>query len=247
VRSRPVALVLATLAALALPGMPGTAEAAPVPGSGCALFPRGNMWNTRVDGLPVHAKSDTWLASMHADSTDLHPDFGPPDYGLPFDVVARAHAKVAVDFLYAAESDPGPYPFDADTLIEGGSDRHALIVEEGSCVLYELYAAEWNDGDPQAGSGAIWDLGSNRLRPEGWTSADAAGLPIPMITRLRIPMIAIGILVAVRRIVADLLRPRRRLAQHQDAHRDNPRGQGASRHPLCPHLVLLSLSQTRTP
>ncbi len=177
-RSRPVALVLATLAALALSGMPGAAEAAPVPGSGCALFPRGNMWNTRVDGLPVHAMSDTWLASMHADSTDLHPDFGPREYGLPFDVVARAHAKVAVDFLYADESDPGPYPFDADTPIEGGSDRHALIVEEGSCVLYELYAAEWNDGDPQAGSGAIWDLGSNRLRPDGWTSADAAGLPI---------------------------------------------------------------------
>jgi hypothetical protein len=149
-----------------------------VPGTTCELFPAGNIWNTRVDALPVHEMSETWLASLHADTTDLHPDFGPPDYGMPFEVVGRRHADVEVDFAYADESDPGPYPFDGDTPIEGGSDRHALIVEEGSCVLYELYAAEWNGGDPQAGSGAIWDLDSNRLRPDGWTSADAAGLPI---------------------------------------------------------------------
>jgi hypothetical protein len=97
---------------------------------------------------------------------------------MPFDVVSRAHPDVAIEFLYADESDPGPYPFDADTPIEGGSDRHALIVERGPCVLHELYAAEWNGGEPTAGSGAIWDLDSNRLRPDGWTSADAAGLPI---------------------------------------------------------------------
>lgn len=131
-----------------------------------------------MDALPVDPMSDTWLRSAGAGSALLHPDFGPPDYGLPFDVVGRGHGDVAIDFLYADESDPGPYPFDGDTPIEGGSDRHALIVEKGSCVLYELYAAEWNGGDPVAGSGAIWDLGSNRLRPDGWTSADAAGLPI---------------------------------------------------------------------
>jgi hypothetical protein len=122
--------------------------------------------------------SDTWLRSADAASADLHPDFGPPGYGLPFEVVGRHHPKVHVRFLYADESDPGPYPFDARTPIEGGSDRHALIVQRGTCRLYELFAAEWNGGNPQAGSGAIFDLDSNRLRPEGWTSADAAGLPI---------------------------------------------------------------------
>ena len=83
-----------------------------------------------------------------------------------------------IDFTYAAESDPGPYPFNAATPIEGGSDRHALTVDSDTCVLYELFNARWNGGNPTAGSGAIFDLNSNDLRPAGWTSADAAGLPI---------------------------------------------------------------------
>lgn len=87
-------------------------------------------------------------------------------------------SSVRIRFVYADESDRGPYPFDGATPVEDGSDRHALIVDRGTCRLYELYAADWNGGDPRAGSGAIWDLGSNRLRPDGWTSADAAGLPI---------------------------------------------------------------------
>jgi hypothetical protein len=151
---------------------------AEVPDTGCRVFPADNVWNTRVDDLPVHEMSETWLDASDAGSTDLHPDFGPPSYGLPYDVVGRGHPKVRIDFLYADESDRGPYPFDAGTPIEGGSDRHALIVERGTCRLYELFAAEWNGGDPEAGSGAIWDLDSNRLRPDTWTSADAAGLPI---------------------------------------------------------------------
>ena len=154
------------------------ARAAEVPGTGCDVFPDSNIWNTRVDALPVHEMSETWLASADAGSTDLHPDFGPPSYGLPFDVVGRRHPKVRIDFQYAAESDRGPYPFGARTPVEGGSDRHALIVERGTCRLYELFAVEWNGGDPRAGSGAIFDLDSNRLRPQTWTSADAAGLPI---------------------------------------------------------------------
>ena len=173
--------VVGSLAGLVLVGAaltPSVAGAGSVPGSGCRVFPASNIWNTRVDALPVHEMSDTWLRSAHADSTDLHPDFGPPRYGLPFDVVGRHHARVHIGFAYADESDPGPYPFDARTPIEGGSDRHALIVQRGTCRLYELFAAAWNDGDPQAGSGAIFDLDSNRLRPETWTSADAAGLPI---------------------------------------------------------------------
>jgi hypothetical protein len=157
---------------------PAPAGAAPVPGTGCEVFPASNIWNTRVDGLPVHEMSDTWLDSADANSTDLHPDFGPPNYGLPFDVVGRHHRGVRVRFAYASESDRGRYPFDARTPIEAGSDRHALIVRRGTCTLYELFAARWNGGRPRAGSGAIFDLDSNALRPDGWTSADAAGLPI---------------------------------------------------------------------
>lgn len=169
---------LAVVVAGSLLGPASVAGAAEVPGTDCRVFPANNVWNTRVDALPVHEMSDTWLRSADADSTLLHLDFGPPGYGLPYEVVRRRHPRVAVDFLYADESDPGPYPFDARTPIEGGSDRHALIVERGSCRLYELFDADWNGGDPTAGSGAIWDLDSNRLRPDTWTSADAAGLPI---------------------------------------------------------------------
>jgi hypothetical protein len=173
--------VASTLAVLILVGSavtPSAAVAGAIPGSGCRVFPASNIWNTRIDALPVHPLSDTWLRSAQAGSTDLHPDFGPPSYGLPFDVVGRRHAKERVRFTYADESDPGPYPFDARTPIEGGSDRHVLIVERGTCRLYELFGASWNHGDPRAGSGAIFDLDSNRLRPDTWTSADAAGLPI---------------------------------------------------------------------
>ena len=164
------------LAALLLLGP--VALAAEVPGTDCAVLPRSNIWNTRVDQLPVHEMSDAWLRSSDASDTDLHPDFGPPPYGIPFTIVGRHHEKVALSFLYEDESDPGPYPFDGRTPIEAGSDRHALMVERGTCRLYELFAAEWNDGGPTAGSGAIWDLDGNRLRPVTWTSADAAGLPI---------------------------------------------------------------------
>jgi hypothetical protein len=157
---------------------PVPASAAPVPGSKCDVFPANNVWNTRVDSLPVNPMSDRWVRSADAATTNLHPDFGPPSYGIPFDVVGRAHATVSIDFLYASESDPGPYPFDARTPIEDGSDRHALTVQKGTCMLYELYDARWNGGNPTAGSGAIFDLGSNRLRHDSWTSADAAGLPI---------------------------------------------------------------------
>ena len=154
------------------------ARAAEVPGTGCRVFPASNIWNTRIDSLPVHPMSDAWLRSANASSTDLHPDFGPPDYGMEFVAVGRSHATTAIDFLYADESDRGPYPFDARTPIEGGSDRHALMVQRDTCRLFELFDARWNGGNPRAGSGAIWDLDSNRLRPPAWTSADAAGLPI---------------------------------------------------------------------
>ncbi|MET0800732.1 MAG: hypothetical protein ABWZ53_06150 [Actinomycetota bacterium] len=157
---------------------PASTPRAPVPGTSCQVFLADNVWNMDVSRLPKHPKSRQWKRSSHAGSTDLHPDFGPPSYGIPFDVVDASHADVTVDFFYAGESDPGPYPFGGDTTIEGGSDRHALMIDQSTCTLYELFNARWNDGNPTAGSGAVFDLGSNALRKTGWTSADAAGLPI---------------------------------------------------------------------
>ncbi len=151
---------------------------APVPTTTCEVFPADNAWNMDVSALPRHPKSKVWKRASHAASTDLHPDFGPPSYGIPYDVVNGAHPDVSIDFDYADESDPGPYPFGPDIEVEGGSDRHALMIDADTCTLYELYAARWNAGEPTAGSGAIFDLTSNELRPAGWTSADAAGLPI---------------------------------------------------------------------
>ncbi|HVT35550.1 MAG TPA: choice-of-anchor D domain-containing protein [Nevskiaceae bacterium] len=158
--------------------LPIAALAAPVPGSNCNVLPADNVWNTDISALPVHAQSAAWLASMSASSKNLHPDFGAKPYGFPFIVVPGTHSKVSVSFTYADQSDPGPYPLDAQTPIEGGSDAHALMIDQDACVLYELYATKWNSGKPTAGSGAIFDLASNALRPAGWTSADAAGLPI---------------------------------------------------------------------
>lgn len=159
------------------------AAAAPVPGSSCPVFPADNAWHADVSGLPVHPSSDAWLAAMGGPTRRLHPDFGPAGpgerpYGIPYVVVPGARARVPVAFEYADESDPGPYPLAADTPIEGGSDRHALIIDRDRCVLYELYATEYDPAGSRAGSGAVWDLRSNALRPATWTSADAAGLPI---------------------------------------------------------------------
>jgi hypothetical protein len=150
--------------------------AAPVPGTSCQVFPQDNIWNTDISTLPVHARSAQWLASMAAATTNLHPDFGGPPYGFPFNVVDNSHATVSVTFQYASESDPGPYPVGADTMIEKGSDLHALIINRDTCTLYELFRLAGSGSSWTAGSGAIFHLGSDALRPSGWTSADAAGL-----------------------------------------------------------------------
>jgi hypothetical protein len=178
-RVRRVATGVALVAlATITPSVAAPLERAPAPGTTCEVFPADNVWHLDVSRLPKHPKNARWKRSSHAGRTDLHPDFGPPDYGLPFDVVDATHPDVFVDFQYGAESDDGPYPFDGDTPIEGGSDRHALMIDEDTCTLYELFNARWEGGDPTAGSGAVFDLSSNALRPAGWTSADAAGLPI---------------------------------------------------------------------
>ncbi len=144
----------------------------------CSLFPSTNVWNRRVDGLPVAGNSATLIGTIGA-SEDLHPDFGKYlGYGIPINVVDGSTPKRWVTFQYDDESDPGPYPIPPTPRIEGGSDRHILMWEIESCRLYELFAATRTASGWQAGSGAIWDLESNALRPDGWTSADAAGLPI---------------------------------------------------------------------
>jgi hypothetical protein len=171
--------VLAVLVlAVGLLGAPSAAHAAPVPGTTCDVFPANNIWNTDISTLPVNPNNSRWKKSMHTKITKLHPDFGAPPYGMPFVVVDDSTPTTPVHFQYADESDPGPYPFTASTPIEGGSDRHALMINSDTCMLYELFNAKWNGGSPTAGSGAIFDLSSNALRPAGWTSADAAGLPI---------------------------------------------------------------------
>jgi hypothetical protein len=167
---------------------------APPSAPACPILPADNVWHADISGLPVHARSGAWLGNMAAVSTRLHPDFassGDPSapYGIPWISVPDSHAKVTPTFDYADESDPGPYPFGADTPIEGGAqssgDRHTLMVDRDTCVLSELYAANWNGGHPTAGSGAVFNLRSNALRPRDWTSADAAGLPIlPGLLRL---------------------------------------------------------------
>ncbi len=155
--------------------------------AGCNVFPHDNIWNTPVDTLPVDANSDLYIAAIGSSDT-LHADFGSGEWaggpiGIPYTTVPGTQPLVAVTFDYADESDPGPYPIPSDAPIEGGpnadGDRHVLVVDRDNCVLYELYDA-WPqpDGSWQAGSGAIFDLNSHALRPDGWTSADAAGLPI---------------------------------------------------------------------
>jgi hypothetical protein len=171
---RRLSLVLLPVLALVLPAVP--AAAAPIVGA-CPMFPADNVWNADISALPVHPRSEAWKASMNASTTRLHPDFGGP-YGIPYTVTDSNHGKVSVSFDYADESDPGPYPLGPDTPIEGGSDRHALMVDRDTCRLYELYGTTYSPTGSTAGSGAIWDLRSNALRPAGWTSADAAGLPI---------------------------------------------------------------------
>lgn len=166
---------------LALGG--GSAQALRLPGApGCSIFPANNPWNERVDKLPVAANSAQMIASIGVD-TGLHPDFGSGLYdggriGIPFDVVSKSTPRDRVSFDYADESDKVRYPIPANVHIESGSDHHAILVDKSACRLYELFALHRTGSGWAAGSGATWNLRSNHVRPAGWTSADAAGLPI---------------------------------------------------------------------
>jgi hypothetical protein len=166
----------------------GSVQALRLPNApACPIFPANNAWNERVDTLPVAANSAQMIASIGLD-TGLHPDFGSGLYdgqpiGIPFDVVSKTTPRSHVIFDYSDESDHVAYPIPKTVHIEGGrastGDRHAILVDKSACRLYELFALyPTSSGGWKAGSGATWSLRSNHLRPAGWTSADAAGLPI---------------------------------------------------------------------
>ena len=176
--------LLLVLLLTATPALAATSR--PVEGTSCPVFPADSYWHADVSRLPVHARSRQWMSHMRPTSR-LHPDFGPSygeqpvPYGIPITKVGGTHPKVSVRFTYASESDRVGYPLGDDTKVEGGQwrsgDRHTVVVDVHRCRLYETWAtvkgSTWS-----AGSGATWDLRSNALRPAGWTSADAAGLPV---------------------------------------------------------------------
>lgn len=182
----PLICALVTLAAVV--GIPALVSAHPLPGAPrCPMFPANNPWNQRVDQLPVESDSARLIASIGLNDP-VHPDFGTvwdgAPNGIPFIVVSGRTRRVPVRFQYADESNRGPYPIPRSAPIEGGpnatGDRHVIVVDRANCRDYELFAAYPHSGGAYwtAGSGAIFNLRSNHLRPAGWTSADAAGLPI---------------------------------------------------------------------
>jgi hypothetical protein len=181
----PATALAAAFAAVLLTG--SSAEALRLPAARhCPVFPANNSWNQRVDKLPVSADSARLISSIGLDAP-VHADFGSGKWdggpiGIPFDVVSRKTARSHVSFEYADESDRVRYPIPRHVHIEGGpratGDRHAILVDKSACRLYELYDLRHTGHGWAAGSGAVWSLRSNHLRPAGWTSADAAGLPI---------------------------------------------------------------------
>jgi hypothetical protein len=149
--------------------------------AGCRMFPADNPWNQRVDTFPRHTDSAAIIARIQADGGDfLHADFGEnPDYGIPFVVAPAGQPLVSVRYTdYGDESDPGPFPIPENPPIEAGSDRHLLVLDQARCHLHEFGVVGRDSQGWFAAGGATFDLNSNALRPAGWTSADAAGLPI---------------------------------------------------------------------
>jgi hypothetical protein len=164
-------------------GTPGGSATGDQNGSlgSCAVFPADNAWNTDVSNAPVHANSANYIDNILANGGDfLHADFGGGGvYGIPYVTVAGSQPMVPTTFFdWPEESDPGPYPIPLQAPVEGGSDHHVLTIDRDHCVLYELFNASRSGSGWAASNGAKWDLKSNALRPIGWTSADAAGLPI---------------------------------------------------------------------
>jgi hypothetical protein len=182
------AATFAAAAAAAAAAATAAAAAAAPREYGCPLFPASNPLNRDISHAPVDPSSARYIASIGLGG-HLHPDFGTnPGYGIPYTVVGPHQPPVPVRFSeYGEESDPGPYPIPMGAPVEGAGeagDRHVLVLQRGSCRDYELYSAQRRGSGWEAASGAVFKLRSNALRPEGWTSADAAGLPIlPLLVR----------------------------------------------------------------
>jgi hypothetical protein len=181
----------------------------------CPIFPANNPINQDISHAPVDPNSAAYIASIGL-TGHLHPDFGTnPSYGIPYTVVGPRQPKVPIRFTeFGEESNPGPYPIPANAPVEGAGeagDRHVLVLQEGSCKLYELYNAQRYAAGWEAGSGAVFNLRSNALRPNGWTSADAAGLPIfPLLVRypeVRAGQIDHALRVTVQRTQAGFIHP----------------------------------------
>ena len=147
---------------------------------GCQVFPTNNPWNQNIANAPVNPMSATYIASINSTKQFLHPDFGSnPTYGIPYTIVPASQKFVPITFnAYGSESNPGPYPVPLNAPVESGSDRHVLVLDSGNCHLYEMYNAQQSGSGWVCASGAVFNLSSNALRPNTWTSADAAGLPI---------------------------------------------------------------------
>ena len=185
-------LVLVALAAAALfaaatvPAASANTTPSPPKVGGCRVFPANNAWNEDVSKLPIRSDSATLIRtiSQTGGRTMLHPDFGGHGaYGIPFMLVKSTQKRYPIHYTaYGDESDPGPFPIPPNAPVEGGAssngDRHVLVLQEGTCHLFELYRAFWRSTRWDAASGVNWNLSSNKLRPLGFTSADAAGLPI---------------------------------------------------------------------
>ena len=175
---RRLALVAALAAALATVSASAALAAPPAIG-GCPVFPASNAWNRDISSAPVDPRSRRYVAAIGR-GLKLHSDFGGAGaYEIPLTIVGPSQPLAPITFTEAPdESDPGPYPVPLDARVEGGSDRHVLVVQQETCKLLELFGARRSGDGWEAGSGAAFDLRTGALRPKGWTSADAAGLPI---------------------------------------------------------------------
>jgi hypothetical protein len=209
------ASVLAQARSAAAPRNAGLHENAGPHEYSCPIFPKNNPLNQEIAHAPVDPNSAAYIASIGL-TAHLHPDFGTnPSYGIPYTVVGPHQPKVSISFTeYGEESNAGPYPIPANAPVEGAGeagDRHVLVLQEGSCKLYELYNAQRAGAGWNAGSGAVFNLRSNALRPNGWTSADAAGLPIfPLLVRfpeVRAGRIDHALRVTVPRTQAGFIHP----------------------------------------
>jgi hypothetical protein len=222
------AAALTLVVAVGLTAGAAAPEAAPLPSApGCPVFPAGNVWNQDISSLPVASDSDTLIATIGLD-TGLHPDFGSyRGYGIPYNTVPGSQRKLTVRFDYSSQSDHVGYPIPRRPRIEAGSDHHMLIVDSGTCKLYEMWNVRHTTRGWRAGSGAVWKMTSNALRPDGWTSADAAGLPI-LPGLVRYPEVASGVIDHALRFTA----PQTRDAHIYPARHDAGSGSSASLPPM---------------